>query len=86
MRLVPTDVLGTAFLMGLAALLAAFLGCDVTFCVAFFSCFVPPWTSNPNQLRRETPAHNTERTEASCASNLATRTMSVHPRRCPVQF
>ncbi len=57
MRLVPTDVLGTAFLMGLAALPRAFFGCCVTFCVAFFSCFVPPWSSTPNKSRGGSHAH-----------------------------
>ncbi len=57
MRLVPTDVLGTAFLMGLAALPRAFFGCCVTFCVAFFSCFVPPWSSTISESGECTPAH-----------------------------
>ena len=46
MRFVPTEDFGTAFLMGLAALDAAFLGC--TFCVAFFSCLVPPYDHFPH--------------------------------------
>lgn len=80
MRLVPTEDLGTAFLMGLAALLKAFLGCDVTFCVAFFSCFVPPWTGTPNQLRRATPAHDRERTEELCVLRVLRREkcQSIH--------
>ena len=84
MRLVPTDVFGTAFLMGLAALLNAFLGCEVTFCVAFFSCFVPPCAST-FELSGKTPQAKTDRSqraEGLCASR---KVINCNKPRCIIE-